>query len=320
MSFGLLNLLWTMLRTGRTPALPDAVLDPCLGDLRASALRAQLASGNFAVVEAQFAGTNDVDCLAHWVMAAAAHDEPPGWLDQWVRDFPQSPWAKLVQGQQATRWAWAARSSAVASDVNASAWPMFLQRLGLAETALEAAAKLLPGHPLASGLVITVLMGMQAPPEQIAATFDQAVENAPTFVRAHLAMLTALSGKWGGDNAAMLDFARRRAALFAALKMLIPLAHLEVYFAQPSTQERRDYGKHPAVRQEVLSAFTAFQRCEDDVARRIGANFFAFMLTAMGESRARDAFALTQGQLTPVPWGYLGDPVERYRHFRERAQ
>lgn len=315
----LLEWLWSLLRLRR--AETPAVLDPCLGDPQAAQLRELLAAGDFPAAEAMLLACSDIEALDHLIDAGSAWPGRPAWVDAWVAQAPGSAFARLLRGAQGLRWAWEVRGSGLAASVSAAAWQPFYERLEAANEDFEEAQRRAPDSPLPSAWSIRGLSAMRYEKEQIEATFDHAVERAPTLLRAHLAMLTALCAKWGGSEEAMFAFARAHAHKSAALQTLVAAAHIERFIAIDDIDERSAYGRRGEVRSELQGAFEAFQRGVGGVPAIIGGNYFAFALCMTRDApRAAKAFAWTRSQITRVPWLYLDDPQAAYERFRRQAR
>ncbi|HWS25442.1 MAG TPA: hypothetical protein VN259_02605 [Xanthomonadales bacterium] len=311
---GLVEWLFAILLKKRAPA---ALIDVTWGDPAARAIRAALAAGDFAGAEQQLGQAADTQTLDHWIQACSDWDGRPGWLDDWVQRRPDSALARMIRGAQCTHWAWQARSSRTADQVDNAAFAEFFRRLELAEADLDAAQRLDPASALPAALMLRVLTGQQADDDHKRATFEQAVSRAPTLLSAHRAMFSAQCAKWGGSDAAMLAFAREHAVRSSALRVLIPLAHIEVFIGIDDLEQRRAYARQPQVRAEVDEAFARFREGRDEAALRNGANAFAFQFVlAKDVKRAEQAFALTAGFVSPVPWMYIGDPLAMYTRMR----
>lgn len=312
--FGLVEWLFSILLKKR---VPSAVVDVTWGDPAARAIRTALETGDFASAERQLAKAADAQTLDHWIQACSEWDGRPDWLDAWVRQKPDSVFALLVRGAHGTRWAWQARSSRRADEVDDAAFAEFFRRLQLAEADLESAQRLDPDSALPAALSIPVLMGLQADDDHKRATFGRAITRAPTLLSAHRAMLNAHCAKWGGSDEAMFAFARRHAVASPELRVLLPLAHIEAFIGIDDLEQRRAYARQPQVRAEVEAAFTRFREGGDATALRNGANAFAFQfLLAKDLKRAEQAFELTAGFVAPTPWMYIGEPLATYTRLR----
>lgn len=319
MSLGLLDLLYTLLFKRKSAPGEPAVLDVCLGDPQAAALRDLLQKADFDAAQSVLKQAPDWETLDLWVRAGSEWPGRPEWLDAWVRQRPDSAHAWLLRGAHGIQWAWEARGSGMGSSVKQDAARLYYQRLDEAQEDLESAVHLDPGSPLPSARSIPALMGMQCEPEQVEATFDYAIERAPTLLSAHLAMQTALTAKWGGSAQEMFAFARAHAGKSSALQMLIPAAHIEAFIAIENTEERKRYGKLREFRQDINQAFDQFCRKPERPAAIVAANYFAFAFClAEDAERAKRAFALAGRYATKLPWAYLGEPLPAFERYRKR--
>ncbi len=311
---GLVEWLFSILLKKRTPT---PTIDVAWGDPVAREIRTALAAGDFRAAEARLGTAPDAQTLEHWIHACSDWDGRPEWLDQWVSRSPASPLAYLVRGEHGTHWAWQARSSRRADQVDDAAFAEFFRRLEQADADLEAAQRLDPDSALPAALAIRVRMGLQSEEEHTRATFDHAIARAPTLVGAHRAMQTALCAKWGGSHAAMFAFAREHCDRSAALQVLVPMAHIEALIDSEDVDERREYMRRKPVREELAAAFARFGEGRDRSATRSGANAFALCFAlARDVSRCDRAFALTEGLVARMPWLYFGDPLAQYTKVR----
>jgi hypothetical protein len=313
---GLIEWLFSILFKKRPAA---ARIDLTWGDPVAPSIRAALAEGNFAAAEHQLAQAPDQQTLDHWIAACSDWDGRPEWLDRWVSQRSESALAWLMRGAHSTHWAWQARSSRCADQVSDENFREFFRRLALAESDLKQAHRLNPASAVPAALMIRVLYGQQAGEDHTRATFEQATSLAPSLLSAHRLMLNSLCAKWGGSDEAMFAFARQAAPTAPALQVLIPLAHIEAYLFMDSSV-RSSYASQPQIRAEVEQAFLRFRECGDRTALRQGANAFALQfILAQDANRAAQAFAMCEGFVAEIPWGYFGDALANFTKYRARV-
>lgn len=310
---GLARLLW--------PHLPPPNYEPELGDPQAHRLRELLQRNEWNAAGDLLAQAPDVDQQAHWVFAACEQEGRPSWTEQWPAADPRSEWARLLRAVQGISWAWQARGYGMGETVGADAAELYYARLEEALADLEQAQALNPASPLPVSFAIRAMMGLQYEIGQIEACFEHVQARGPAPFMAHMAMLMALTEKWGHSHAAMFAFARAQADRSAVLPLLIAAAHIERHFACDSSQARRDYARRPDVLAELEQAFATFDPPPRSLASIVGGNHFALAFGICQNLRGlRAGLALVGPWVTRVPWGYYGDPVEVFERFQRAAR
>lgn len=141
---------------------------------------------------------------------------PPAWaakLEERVAKSNVDPWMReLFLGEQAISRAWAARGGLPAAAVNEQQFAAFHKGLETAKKHLEAAHELRPEHPHPASSMLMVLMGLQAPPEEIRAWRDKATTSLLDYNATLENYTQTMLPRWGGTARQMLDFGLECAA------------------------------------------------------------------------------------------------------------
>jgi|CXWL01.1.fsa_nt_gi hypothetical protein len=317
----------------RRPRLPDPVHDPFHGDLATRrAIEGLKTRGDWREADGLLARTRKGDERAakagHIVGAAAGL---PAWIDEWHKERIDRPEPWLIRGAIRIAWAWEARGSRRASEVEEDAWPVFFERLGEAEADLFEAIRrdAKDATPWAYLLITGSALNMEPP--GLIERFDEARERDPHGWLAPWQALNALSEKWSGSHDIMFALAHELSASEPAgsqLHALIAEAHIHrwQYFGMEDPPDRKGQGRYfddDDVQRELSRAWgrgpgsTPFKP-GPFVNSQLAAFAFAFSL---GEDMdlARAAFEKLNNRLTMTPWGYLGEPVETFVRFRDAA-
>ncbi len=212
--------------------------------------------GDVAVAEAALSAQTDVNDRA--LVADAISDWPsvPEWIEVWRSLQPDSANAALVHGWALVSAAWAARGG----DYKPKNYALFQQHLEAADAALERAAALDPRDAVPWGVMVTVAVGRQLPPEEQARRFKEAVRRDPNFRWPYMKMISALSTKWGQSDEKALAFARQaseKAPPGSPIAALVASGHELVAETLQRTSGRRaaaEYLRSPQIRQELLRA------------------------------------------------------------------
>lgn len=228
------------------------------------------------------------------------------WIDEAVRSTPGDPLPLLVKGIRYVNWAWSARGSAFADQVDSSVWPIWFERLSVAEDALQSVVQAQPGTAEAWHWLIVLGRARQVSKEELWRRYHGLVAADPTNYYGHVQMLEGLMRKWSGSDAEMFDFARTVAAANPAthLPVLVAMAHLQKSYDADS---RVDYMKTPEVAKEVLDAAYASIFHDDYEYTFFTAdalNWFAQALVLTGYMNVAQACfdAIGDDYVTNWPW------------------
>lgn len=120
-------------------------------------------------------------------------------VEEWMREIPDSPFAKLAAARWWINWAWDARSSYVASHVKDIQWRAFHQRLKIARQYLMACRELQETEPMWSSMIFTVQLGEGGDEEEFEEVAGVLFERFPDADAAVAAATTHFLPKWGGN-------------------------------------------------------------------------------------------------------------------------
>lgn len=234
----------------------------------------------------------------------------------WLRKEPRldldDPMTRLILGAVTVSHAWHVRTDAQPQGVSRKKFAAFFTLLGEAEGHLRQAIALDESWAAPWSVLVTSGRGLQVGVEEITYRFENAVARCPGHLTAHEQMLQALCRKWAGSHEQMHAFAAAAAngTHRATLAHLVAVAHIELWFDLRSVLARHRYIRQQAVRDSLASAAEAsIFRPDYHVpagAPYNAANHFAMAFSLAGMPReAKRAFALTEGVVTKVPWGYI---------------
>ncbi|GGS42751.1 MULTISPECIES: hypothetical protein [Actinokineospora] len=118
----------------------------------------------------------------------------------------------LLSGAVFVREAWAVRGAGRAETVGAPRFRIFHNHLAQAVAPLRAAAGLLPGDPVPWSEMDPVARGLEFDRGEQDALWAEIASRCPTMTVAVRRRLQSLAPKWGGDETAMIEFARASVA------------------------------------------------------------------------------------------------------------
>ncbi len=123
---------------------------------------------------------------------------------------PRSEWAKQTMlARLEIEYAWKIRGRDWASEVSEDGFKGFAEHLELASAHARKAHGLKTDRPEAAADMITILMGQEAPKEELRDWFDRATQAQFDYLPAYRHLLNACSEKWGGSQAQVLMLGRR---------------------------------------------------------------------------------------------------------------
>ncbi len=288
--------------------------DPACDDM-AEALRAR----DWATARHYLVNAPNSEIFADRLVGAADVSGLETWIDQVIRDEPDSTLPLLVKGARFTYWAWEARGGGLANTVSENVWPVWFDRLRRAEDALDEVVDREPGNAEAWHWLIVLARARQVPVEERWRRYHALVAADPTNYYGHTQMLDALMKKWSGSDDAMFEFARTiaKANPGTHLPVLLAMAHLEHRFAH---EDRWAYMK--SVGEEVWAAAYGSIFHPDYQATHFTShvgNWLALALTYCSYlTAAEECFdMLGDTFVTQRPWSDMGDPVEKYNTWRD---
>jgi len=192
------------------------------------ALQEQARRGEWRKVRERMAA--ETNAARRWRYASLAADGLAGAVAEWVEAEPDDVDAWLVAGMQAINRGAEIRGAAKADETPEENFDPFHECMEQAAAALQRAIELRPEDPLPRIPLLTVAMTLGAPIEERQALGEDALRHAPALVAAHVALMNALTKKWGGSHELMFESARRSVATAparSAVAAVLPLAHVE---------------------------------------------------------------------------------------------
>jgi hypothetical protein len=128
-------------------------------------------------------------------------------LQNWVAAQPQSATARLSYCEYWISYAWKARGSGWAQDVNESAWKLFEKRLDNCAAELKSAHALKPRCPCFYSIAQTLALGQGWDRDAYEKLFQEAVAFEPDFISYYSAKARYLQPRWHGKtDSEWLDF------------------------------------------------------------------------------------------------------------------
>jgi hypothetical protein len=306
---------------GKEDPRPRVYEDATFGLPAGPAMQEHARRGEWRKVREQMAA--ETDAARRWRYASLAADGLDGAVAEWVEAEPDDVDAWLVAGMQAINRGAQIRGAAKADETPEENFDPFHECMQHAAAALQRAIELRPEDPLPRIPLLTVAMTLGAPIQERQALGEDALRYAPALVAAHVALMNALTKKWGGSHELMFESARRSVATApprCAVAAVLPLAHVErwLYIQHWENDEARwrAYFRQPDVLREVRDCH---RRCASgpEGSVRWVANVFAFCFYLGDDARAaRQEFEKAAGLYTGLPWDYMGGK-KVYEHAME---
>lgn len=293
-----------------------------LGDVRVLALVEAADAGDWEAVKAAltpFDLGSDHQVLSELGELGGVED----WIGRAVEeDKEHRATALLISGTRYIDWGWEARTADRAVNVTREQWRIFHERLHIAEEQLFEAAELRPEWVTPWRRLLTSGRGMSLGLAVNEARFDAALRRAPLDMETHLAWLSQLQPRWGGEPGRAMEFAREafaRAPQGDPLGCVIAMAHIEDWV------ESDDEGclRTPEIQAELRLA-ADHSVLHPTYTRRPGwqhdFNVFAMALSLAGERQtAGRVFQALNGAYTSWPWTYFADPEKQFARHQRRA-
>jgi hypothetical protein len=235
-----------------------------------------------------------------------------------------------MRGLSRIGWAWEARGSGRASEVAEEAWPVFAERLELAEADLQEAAGRAAKDALPWAYLLLTGRGLEVGVDELRRRWDEARRRAPEAWHPSWSMLEALTEKWSGSHDLMFQFAREvsgSAAEGSALHALIAEAHLQrwLHFRMEDPPDRPgelSYYRSPEVQEELRRAWARGPGSPAFRAGRFAPNqraAFAFAFTLGADDASARAVFDQLDRVTTEPWQHLGEPMEAFKAARRQV-
>lgn len=238
-------------------------------------------------------------------------------FDRWIWEQPHNPLAHLARGAHGVRWAWQAKEDA---EPGTDATDRFYERLRGAEQDLDTSVRM-EDNPLSWSWLIRSGRGLGISTEELALRFRRCQQAAPGLWHAHHQLLMGLSSRWGGNDEAMLRFARLASDAAPAgspLHDLVAIAQLECWIS--AGRPAADSWFVGEVRSEIIEASrrSVFDAAFSDRAAFApgirAQNAFAVLCHLCGELRRTSSLLQSIGnRVTGFPWNHSGaDPMEAH--------
>lgn len=196
-------------------------------------LRERLTRGDWKIIPQALAAQTSADDYGFIAEACGDWNQPPDWLEDWEDHEPDSGVRYLISGIAKAKWAWEARGG----NWVPKNFPLFQDRLALAEADLMEAAERLPNDATPCAWLITCSIGLQHPVEIAADHLKQAHKRSPFHRTAHSTMVKKLTSKWGESDEKMLEFARRVSGI-APAGHYVHLIVAQAYYEAAGTMVR----------------------------------------------------------------------------------
>lgn len=313
---------------GGGPKLPEPIRDAFHGEEAFRREIAQLGQGQWRPAAARLARTRDADDRAY--VAGMLLESAGSWIEEWLAAEPSraEPW--LLRGLTRIGWAWQARGSGLASDVDEDAWPVFFERLRLAEGDLQEAILRDAKDALPWAYLSITGRGLDVGVDELRRRWEEGRKRSPESWQLAWLMLEALSEKWSGSHELMFQFAREVAAAApegSGLHALVAEAHLQrwLYFRMedpPDRQAELAYYRSPEVLEELRRAWARGPGSRFARTGRFAPNqraLFAFAFTLGADDASARAVFDQLDRVTSDPWRHLGEPMEAFKAARRQV-
>ncbi|MGP2441749.1 hypothetical protein [Streptomyces sp. JW3] len=298
-----------------------------LGDRRVLALVEAADAGDWAAVKAALAPFDlgrdhrvlgqlaDLDGVQDWIGRAVAEDTDD--------DKEHRATALLISGARHVSWGWQARTTERAVNVTQEQWRTFHERLDLAEEHLFAAAELRPDWVTPWRALLTSGRGMSLGAAVNETRRDAALRRDPLDLACHIAWVSQLQPRWGGEPGAALAFARdafARAPQGHPLGCVLAIAHIEDWVES----DNGDCLQRDEIRAELRQA-ADHSILHPGYPRRPGwqhdFNIFGMALALADERHTiRRVFQALDGAYTDSwPWKYFAEPEKQFARHHRRA-
>ncbi|MFF4078887.1 hypothetical protein ACFYZN_05730 [Streptomyces sp. NPDC001777] len=304
-------------------------------DARAAEAVAGARRGAYESARALLAATRE---KADWTLrhesvralAEVAVDDA-AWLNAWRAESPDDPDALVVEAFRRISEAGRVRTAAYAKDVTQDQFRAFFALLDDALPVVEAAVAANPGDPVPWSPVLSHCLGVQAPRDVFDDCLLRALACGPHHLPTHLQAVQYLSAKWYGSHEEMLDHAARAAAdapQESPVRALEVVALTEVGVEEDGRGRRtgRKGGQASPGADRIdgiiatAQAYSAARPPEDRGARLIR-NHLVWALNRQERwAESLDVYRSIGRHATEYPWGYAGDPLQAFLHFRDHAR
>ena len=301
--------------------------DPTFGDQTLQFARDRLDEGDYQPAR---------ECLAaakkgHWnrdhvfSVLATGSDVSMQALDDWTDRHPGEADGWTFKGHNAVRWAWEARTGAMAEHVGKDQWASFFQRLEYANQYLEQAIDLAPRDAMPYACMLFADRGLQRDEDETLKHFGKAYRRDPSSKLAHDGMHGYLQQKWFGSHDKMFRFAKSRAKDNPVFNGLIAVSHVEMWLYLEDFDKDYDtaakYFERGDVAGEIQQSFDRFLRAADAEPQHMSYyNCFAWCLWRIKDGqRLQRALHVIGDNTTDLPWCYQLIPAKAFKSAQKLA-
>jgi hypothetical protein len=268
---------------------PAVAFDPSNGNPVVADALARYGAGDWRSIEAAHGESRD------WATRSAVAQSllgmPPA--VEWQNSCPRSSLGWSVRGAQFIRMAWDIRGNGKATTVADSSWGDFFATLSEADRSLRIAAELDPEDPYPWSQLLWTGNGLQVSKDDILQRFAELQRRDAGHYHGWLAVIPAVSKKWGGSHELMFDVARdgdRKLPSGSVGRVGVARAHEERRLYMSAFDDDREgaknYFKSPDVAAELSAAasnsvFSDYLR--PDASTRQAQSWFSYSLALVGD-------------------------------------
>ncbi len=160
---------------------------------------------------------------------------------RWAKEAPESVTAQVCYGRALSRHAWVARGNGYADTVTEEGRKLYHERLEMADTVLNNAARYLDYCPGVFGAQQTVALGQGWPREVYFQRFLDAVRREPTYATYYQNLARWLLPRWYGRSGEYVTLIKKLADASPTNQRETSYATMVIMASQVST-ERADFG------------------------------------------------------------------------------
>jgi hypothetical protein len=313
-----------MARAGAPPT--QTVFDPAVALPEAGVLRAATAAGDWATVSGFFDRFTSEDDRSFGARIVAEVPSAGTMLRQVAE---RDAGASLPQALLAAHYialAWAARTSARATQVSGSQFAVMHDQLRQAERLLIGITAREPANALAWSLRLTTALGLELGQSEARRRYDRLAAHHPYHLAGQRRFVQQLCPKWGGSWEAAHAFAhacRNVAPPGGSAGILVADVHLERWLELGRDRAAEQYLRRPEVHGEITEAaqtsvlHPAYRSRFGWIS---GHSAFAMLFSLIGDQpRAAVHFRALGDFASEIPWHYLDDPGAAFQHRRAIA-
>lgn len=122
-------------------------------------------------------------------------------LDEWIRDFPTSPTARLAKATFTKEYAWYVRGLGVAGTVSEPRWSKFNERIQQARFLLESMGSEAENDPHWYATMLSIALVQGWPKDEFEKIFLAGTKKFPYYMPLYFSKGSFVSPRWGGSQA-----------------------------------------------------------------------------------------------------------------------